>query len=298
MTLGDSELGISERPQKTIRDQVSFSGIGIHSGKWVELTLSPALANTGIQFQRSDIPESPSIPAIVDSVVDTRRCTVIGKHGFCVGTIEHLCAALKAYEVDNVLVRVSDQELPIGDGSAKVFVDLIEQAGIQTQECMTPILTLNQPIYWADEKSYMMALPYDGVRFSYSLHYPNSEILQNQFHSHLLLSEDFKKEIAPCRTFACYEEVQPLMDRGLIKGGSLENTVVIKDGNILNEGGIRFENEMARHKLLDMVGDFSLTGLNIHAHIIGHRTGHQANIQFASQLCKVLKVKELQCQPT
>jgi len=264
----------------------------------VTLTLSPAKPNTGILFQRSDIPESPLIPAHVDSVVDTQRCTVIGKQGSFIGTIEHLCAALKAYEIDNVFVQVSDQELPIGDGSSQVFVDLLDEAGIEVQEVMTPIFKLNRPVHWADGDTYIMALPYEGLRFSYSLHYPNSEVLQNQFHSHLLSVEGFKNEIAPCRTFACYEEVQPLMDLGLIKGGSLENTVVIKDGSVLNKGGVRFDNEMARHKLLDMVGDLSLAGIHINAHILGHRTGHYANIQFAKELCKVLNTEELQCQPT
>jgi len=287
-----------ERPQKTIKKAVSYSGIGIHSGKWVTVTISPAEANTGILFQRSDLKGSPLIPALVDYVVDTSRCTVIGKHGFYIGTIEHLCAALKAYQVDNVIVQVSDQELPIGDGSSHPFTELLDESGVEDQNEMVPVLKLKQPLYWSDDQQYMMALPYDGLRFSYSLHYHNSPLLQNQFASHLLSKEEFQKEIAPCRTFACIEEVKPLMVRGLIKGGSLENTVVVQDNAILNEGGTRFDNEMARHKVLDMIGDFCLAGIDFRAHILGHRTGHKANNYLANEVRKALKSEELQCLPT
>jgi len=298
VTFRQSNFAYVERPQKTIKRAVSYSGIGIHSGKWVTLTLSPAEENTGILFQRSDLKECPLIPATVEFTIDTRRCTVIGKKGFNIGTIEHLLAALKAYQVDNVIVKVSDQELPIGDGSSRPFAMLLDEAGIETQRDTVPILKLQQPLYWSDGQRYLMALPYDGLRFSYSLHYPNSPILQNQFASHLLTQEEFQNEIAPCRTFACMEEVKPLMEKGLIKGGSLENTVVVQDNVVLNQGGTRFENEMARHKVLDMIGDLCLAGIDFQAHILGHRTGHQANNYLANEIRKALKSEELQCQST
>jgi len=291
----DSNLNFSTRPQKTIKKAVSFSGIGIHSGKWVTLRLSPAKPDTGIQFKRSDIPESPLIPAHVNSVVDTRRSTTIGKQGFFVSTVEHLCAALKAYEVDNVLVEVSDQELPIGDGSAKIFVELLDEAQVVEQMATKPMIKLAAPVIWSEGDGYIIALPDECLRFSYSLHYPNSKLLQNQFYSHYLTPEGFKRDIAPCRTFSCYEEVQPLLEKGLIKGGSLENTIVVKDEVVLNQEGLRFKDEMARHKVLDMIGDFCLSGLDVKAHIIGHRTGHQANIQMGKEIRKILNTEELQC---
>ncbi|NGX57896.1 MAG: UDP-3-O-acyl-N-acetylglucosamine deacetylase [Chlamydiae bacterium] len=296
MLVSDSDLNVLTRNQRTLSKVVSISGIGIHSGKSVTLTLCPADPNTGVVFQRMDLPGEPLIPASVDHVVNTNRSTTIGIKDAFVNTVEHVCAALKAYEVDNVLVQVSDQETPIGDGSSRVFVEMIEESGIEEQSETTSIVKIDRPVFWSKGETYLVALPHYDFRVSYSLHYPNAKLLQNQFHTITLSPEIFKEEIASCRTFSCYGEVQPLMDQGLIKGGSLENTLVIKDDAVLNPKGLHFENEMARHKLLDLIGDFSLTGLNLHAHIIGYRTGHDANIQFAKELRDSINTEKLTCQ--
>lgn len=296
MIVSDSDFKTFKRCQKTLRRKVTTTGIGIHTGAEVSMTIAPALPDTGVVFQRTDLPGMPKIPALQEYVLSTNRCTTLGLQNAFISTVEHVLAALKAYEIDNALVQVSAQEIPIGDGSSSEFVRMIEEGGIAEQDETVDIIKLEKPVHWSSGGQYLIALPHEGLRISYSLHYPHIQLLQNQFHSVLLTSEIFKNEIAPCRTFAFYEEVQPLMDSGLIKGGSLENTVVIRDEAVLNPEGPRFKNEMARHKLLDLIGDFSLSGLNLHAHILGYRTGHDANIQFVKKLCGSINTEKLTCQ--
>ncbi len=283
------------RRQNTLKKSVSYSGTSVHTGKWVSLTLSPAPPGTGIVFHRSDCPESPEIPAQIDSVVDTQRSTTIGRQGFFVSTVEHLCSALRGSDVDNARVEVSDQELPIGDGSARIYQDMIETAGIEPQGADAVVFALKDPVTFFDGESYLAALPSEEFRVSYTLHYPNVALMHHQFVSFSIDAATYKSEIAPCRTFSLYEELKPLLDKGLIKGGSLENSVVIKDGFVMNDSGLRFSNEMARHKVLDLIGDLSLMGCCLKAHIIGYRTGHKANVQFGKELLKTLKTEELQC---
>lgn len=279
------------RPQRTIVRPVEFSGIGIHTGKQVTLRFCPAEEDTGIVFERIDLPGRPKIPASLPFVCDTTRSTTIGQGGVFVHTIEHVLAAVKAYEIDNLLIQVSDKEPPIGSGSSDVFVEMIESSGIKEQQRSCPIVKVKQPIYWSRGQLNLIALPYDGFRVSYTLHYPESKALQNQFYSASIDAKTFKEEIAPCRTFSRYEEIEYLIDRGLIKGGSLANTIVVKGDVVFSKEGLFFTNEPARHKVLDLIGDISLIGFSLHAHIVASRTGHEANYLFAKELHKTLTLE-------
>lgn len=272
------------RKQRTLNDYSSFSGIGIHTGKEVGLRFCPAKEGTGIIFKRIDLPSQPIIPATVEYVQDTSRSTTIGIKEMRIHTVEHVLSAVKAYNIDNLCIEISSIEPPVGNGSSDVFVEMIEKVGVREQEHAVPIVKIQQPVYWSEGDIHLVALPYEGYRVSYTLNYPGSHFLRSQFHSVLINEENFKKEIAPCRTFSLYKEISALMDRGLIKGGSLDNAVVIKDDVILSKGGLFFPDEMARHKILDLIGDLSLIGFDFHAHIIAIRSGHSSNFAFARKL--------------
>lgn len=272
------------RKQRTLKEVATFSGIGIHTGKEVGLRFCPAKEGTGIVFKRIDLPGQPIIPATVEYVQDTSRSTTIGIKDVRIHTVEHVLSAIRAYQIDNLCIEITSIEPPVGNGSSDVFVEMIEKAGIREQEHTLPIVKIQQPVYWSEGDIHLVALPYDGYRISYTLSYPGSSFLRGQFHSVLVTEANFKREIAPCRTFSLYKEISALMDRGLIKGGSLDNAVVIKDEVILSKGGLFFPDEMARHKILDLVGDLSLIGFDFHAHIIAIRSGHPSNFAFAKKL--------------
>ncbi len=230
------------------------------------------------------MPSQPIIPATVEYVQDTSRSTTIGVKEIRIHTIEHVLAAVKAYCIDNICIEISSIEPPIGNGSSDVFVEMIEKAGTQEQEITVPVVKIQQPVYWSAGDIHLVALPYDGYRISYTLSYAESSLLRAQFHSVLITSENFKREIAPCRTFSLYKEISALMDRDLIKGASLDNAVVIKDDAIISKEGLFFHDEMVRHKILDLIGDLSLIGFDFHAHILAIRSGHASNFAFAKKM--------------
>lgn len=272
------------RKQKTLKAPTSFSGIGIHTGKEVSLRFCPAKEGTGIVFKRIDLPGKPVIPATVEYVQDTSRSTTIGIKDIRIHTVEHVLSAIKAYNIDNLSIEISSIEPPVGNGSADVFVEMIEKVGVCEQAHSVPIVKIEHPVYWSEKDIHIVALPYPGYRISYTLSYPESPLLRGQFHSILVNEANYKKEIAPCRTFSLYKEISFLMDKGLIKGGSLDNAVVIKDDVILSKGGLFFPDEMARHKILDLIGDLALIGFDFHAHIIAIKSGHASNFAFARSL--------------
>jgi UDP-3-O-[3-hydroxymyristoyl] N-acetylglucosamine deacetylase len=275
-----------KRPQRTLKKQVSFSGVGIHTGKEVTIRFCPAPAHSGIVFQRIDVSGKPTIPAAVEYVQDTSRSTMVGIGSCSVQTVEHVLAALNAYQIDNLCVQVSEGEPPIGDGSSQTFVDLIEEAGIEELNAFKNIVTLKHPVYFSHGQTHLVALPSNEFRISYTLHYPNTPVIRCQYLSLEITPETFKEQIARCRTFALYEEITLLMELGLIRGGSLENAVVIKDDVVFSKEGLRYPDEMVRHKILDLVGDLSLVGFSFLAHVIAIRSGHAANIAFGKELVK------------
>ncbi len=271
----------SIRKQKTVGGTKSLSGVGLFSGSPTKITFVPAPPGFGIVFQRVDLPEKPKIPATVHSIVSTPRCTNLGKGNAVVQSVEHVLSALKAFEIDNLLIEVDGPEIPVGDGSALPFIQLLEDVDIIEQSETRPFYFLKEPVYWSDSTVHLAAIPSKELRFSYTLHYPDHPLLHAQFYSLVLEEQKFLQEIAPCRTFCLYEEILPLLNKGLIKGGTLDNGVIIKGKEILNPEGARFVDEMVRHKILDLIGDISLIGFPIVAHFIAIRSGHYANTELA-----------------
>ncbi len=265
-------------PQRTLKNAISCSGVGLHSGRRVSMTLNPAGPDTGIVFKRSDLDGGCSlIPASWDRVVDTFLCTAIGnEHGVRVATIEHLMAALAGCHVDNALIEVDGSEVPAMDGSAAPFVFLIECAGIVEQEAARRAIEVLKPVTVIDSGRTAALLPDDCFRVSCEIEF-DTDLIARQSFSVELYNGAFKSEISRARTFGFAHEVDRLRAAGLARGGSMENAVVISDNKVLNEEGLRFEDEFVRHKVLDSIGDLYLAGGPIMGHFRGLRTGHEMN---------------------
>lgn len=279
------------KTQKTLKDSVSAEGIGVFTGEKVSIRICPAEKDAGIIFQRVDLSNKPILPAKLEFVQGTPRCTVIGDNGVCVQTVEHILAAFKAYGIDNALIQISGSEVPIFDGSSLRFVELIEEAGVVELESKKNVYFVDAPIFWSQGDIHIIALPSHEYRISYTLHYPHSQFIGSQFYSVVVDQEHFKNEIAPCRTFSIYEEIAPMIEKGLVKGGSLENAVIIKENAVANPEGLRFSDEMVRHKVLDLIGDLSLVPVPFLAHIIAIRSGHASNNAFAKELFNHIKME-------
>ena len=277
------------RAAYTLQNKVTAKGIGLFTGVEVEISLLPAPEGSGIVFQRVDLEGSPQFQVNLALVQGTPRCTIVGNEIFSVQTIEHLMATLAAYQIDNVLIQLSGPEVPIFDGSSLVFMQMLDQAGIVSQKESKQIYYLQRPVVCSKNDAILIALPSEEFKISYTLHYPNDSCIGTQFYSTQIQKELFEKNIAPCRTFSVYEEIAPLIEKGLLKGGSLENAVVIKNNQVMNPEGLRFANEMVRHKILDMMGDLYLMGVSFSAHIIAIRSGHYINNIFANQLLNYFK---------
>lgn len=280
------------RKQRTLKKAVDYSGIGLHTGAQVTMRFVPAKEGNGITFKRVDLPGQPVIPATFEYVCENTRNTTLGIQNIRIHTVEHVLAAIKAFNIDNVIIEIDGIEPPVGNGSSDIFVGMIEEGGIQEQNATVPVVRLSQPVYWSEGEIHIVAIPNDCYRISYTLNYPETRLLKSQYYSFALTSELFKKEIASCRTFSLYEEVSILMDQGLIKGASLDNAVVIKDDTILSKGGLFFPDEMVRHKILDMIGDLSLLGFDLQAHVIAIRSGHASNVAFARKLFNSIKMEK------
>ncbi|MEO6188610.1 MAG: bifunctional UDP-3-O-[3-hydroxymyristoyl] N-acetylglucosamine deacetylase/3-hydroxyacyl-ACP dehydratase [Ginsengibacter sp.] len=299
--------------QHTLKHQVTISGAGIHTGQSVTMHIKPAEVNTGINFQRTDLPGQPTVKADVDNVVDTNRSTTIESNGAKVSTIEHLMAALMGMEIDNVLIEINGEEVPILDGSSQHFIDHMTKVGVKKQDAKKVYYKIHHNITFVDDekKVEMVALPYDGYRINTLIDF-NSPILGTQ-HADLKNLSDFNNYIAPSRTFCFFHELEVLLANDLIKGGDINNAIVVVDkpvtseqveriskifnkedvkvseAGILNNLTLRFPNEPARHKLLDVVGDLALVGFPFKAHIIANRPGHSSNIKFAKKIKEHIK---------
>ena len=275
-----ASTGGSERLacQKTLRGVAQCTGVGVHSGEKVSLRLLPAEVDTGIVFIRTDLKNGArTICARWDTVVETQLCTVIGNpSGGKVATIEHLMAALHAAEIDNAIVEVDGPEVPVMDGSADSFVFLIEMAGVQTQNAPRREIVIVKPVEVMANGKRAALLPSDKTRFSVDISF-DKKLIQNQHYDLTLSRQAFKAEVSRARTFGFYEDVEKMTALGFMRGGSLDNAIVIKDETVMNEGGLRFANEFVRHKLLDAIGDMSLAGAPIRGHFVGHCTGHAMN---------------------
>ena len=304
--------------QKTLKQSFTIKGKGLHSGLQITATFNPAPGNHGYKIQRIDLEDQPIIDAIAENVCDTQRGTVIGKGDVKISTIEHALAALYANEIDNCLIQVDAPELPILDGSAIEYVSEIEKAGIEDQAEDKDYYIVKSKVEIKDEQtgSSILVLPDESFSIN-TLIAINSPILSNQFAT-LNKLEDFKSEIAACRTFVFVKEIEPLLEHNLIKGGDLDNAIVIYDVEktqeeidhiaeimksesipanqlgYINHKPLVFDNEPARHKLLDVLGDIALIGKPIKGRIIATKPGHKINNQFARHIRKELKRVEVQ----
>jgi UDP-3-O-[3-hydroxymyristoyl] N-acetylglucosamine deacetylase/3-hydroxyacyl-[acyl-carrier-protein] dehydratase len=292
---------------------VTLHGVGLHTGEQVTMTIKPANPGFGIRFQRIDMPEKPIVKADVDYVVDTSRGTTLEYNGARVSTVEHTMAALVGMGVDNVLIELDGPEVPILDGSARQFIEAIESVGVLEQEAKRIVYSIDSNIHFYDpvKNVDMLAVPSAEYQVTTLIDF-NSPVLGTQ-HATLKHIADFRNEIGPCRTFCFLHELEYLLDNNLIKGGDLNNAIVVvdkvvsqgeldrlakvfnknnievKQEGILNNVQLHFTNEPARHKLLDVVGDLALAGHPIKAHIIASRPGHASNVEFAKKIKQYIK---------
>jgi len=305
--------------QRTIAGTVSMEGTGLHTGTTCKMTFKPAPENYGIRFVRVDLGGSPEIPAIADNVVDVSRGTTIGIGEAKVFTVEHVLAAIVGLQIDNIIIELDGIEPPIGDGSALPYVQVLQKAGFAQQEAPKDYLIIDETVMYHNEEKQIdiVALPLDKYRITVMVDYQNPA-LGSQHTGLFDLEKEFVTEFAPARTFCFLSEVEMLAEQGLIKGGDLDNAVVIVDhkpsqdelnklakkigvakkidlgdNGILNNKETRFRNEPVRHKLLDLLGDLALIGAPIKAQILAARPGHKANVEFAKQIRKLYQQKKL-----
>ncbi|HXX22186.1 MAG TPA: UDP-3-O-acyl-N-acetylglucosamine deacetylase [Terriglobia bacterium] len=270
--------------QHTLAAPFSISGVGLHTGVNVNLRLCPAPANSGVQFRRSDL-EGFTIEAQSRNVARVSYATSLMKKGVLISTTEHLLSALAGLEVDNALVEIDNLELPILDGSARPFVELITKAGIRRQRAKRTFIKILKPVEVIDGMRRMVAYPADVFRVTYHIAFPHPLIGAQSF-EFISGSSTYATEIAPARTFGFLEELEMLRKNGLIRGGSLENAVVLNHSSVINPEGLRFPDEFCRHKLLDLIGDFSLLGHPLLGHVVAERAGHAMHAQLISRLLR------------
>jgi UDP-3-O-[3-hydroxymyristoyl] N-acetylglucosamine deacetylase/3-hydroxyacyl-[acyl-carrier-protein] dehydratase len=305
--------------QRTISKPISISGIGLHTGTECTMTFKPAPINSGIKFIRVDLGGNPEIPAIADNVVDVSRGTTIGIGEAKVHTVEHVLAAIAGLQIDNISVELDGIEPPVIDGSAMPYVKALQDAGIEEQDAPKDYLIIEETVAFSDESRQVdiVALPLDKYRLTVMVDYQNPA-LGSQHTGLFDMDKEFVNEFASARTFCFLSEVEALADQGLIKGGDLDNAVVIVDhklnqnelddlgkriglkqkfalgdDGILNNKKLRYRNEPVRHKLLDLIGDLALIGVPIKAQILAARPGHKANVEFAKQIRKLYQQKKL-----
>lgn len=303
--------------QCTIKDKVQLSGTGLHTGKPVNLTFIPAGENYGRKFCRTDLENKPVIPADVEHVVDTSRGTTIGINGAMVYTVEHVLAALSGLQIDNVLIEIDGPEMPILDGSAKLIVDALQKVGKVEQNAIRKYFEITENVVYSNPEtgSEIIAIPSPDFKVSVMIDF-GYKVLGSQ-NATLDNIDQFEKEIAPCRTFVFLHELEYLLKNNLVKGGDLNNAIVfmnkavsqeeldrlatlfekpsveVKPEGILNNLDLNFNNEPARHKLLDVIGDISLAGMPIKGHIIANKPGHHANTEFAKLLKEQIRKKSV-----
>ncbi|WP_125720654.1 bifunctional UDP-3-O-[3-hydroxymyristoyl] N-acetylglucosamine deacetylase/3-hydroxyacyl-ACP dehydratase [Flavobacterium ustbae] len=308
--------------QKTIKNEISLTGVGLHTGKEVTMTFKPAPVNNGFTFVRVDLQGQPVIEADANYVVNTQRGTNLEKLGVKIQTPEHVLAAVVGCDLDNVIIELNASELPIMDGSSKYFVEAIEKAGIEEQDANRNVYVVKEVISFTDEAtgSEILVMPSDEYQVTTMVDF-GTKVLGTQ-NATLKSLADFKSEIASSRTFSFLHELESLLEHGLIKGGDLNNAIVyvdkeisestmenlkkafgkeeisVKPNGVLDNLTLHYPNEAARHKLLDVIGDLSLIGVRIQGKIIANKPGHFVNTQFAKKLAKIIKIEQRNHVPT
>lgn len=272
-------FNLSVLNQQTLNRPAEFSGIGLHSGNRVNMTILPAAANSGIRFRRVDLEGRPEIEARVENVAETNRSTTLAKGNVKIHTVEHVLASLAGYGIDNAVVELDSNEPPIADGSSREFSKIIQASGIAPQAEKRELFTPSEPIELESGETVMTLLPDDGFKISCTSADRNGRF--TQFYSVELTPKTWERELAHARTFCFFEEIEQLIKNNLIKGGCLENAIVIREDAVLTTEPLRYPEEFVRHKMLDIVGDLSLVGKPIRGHLIAIKPGHATNCEFA-----------------
>lgn len=271
------------RNQRTLRQPAGCFGIGLHSGMIVNLRLEPLPPASGVLFQRSDLPGLPVVPASIRHVKSTHFATTLEAKGVGVGTVEHLLAACAGLGVDNLLIQVDGPEIPIMDGSALPFVDLIRNTGLTDQGVVQPYLRILRPVEIVEGEKAAGFYPAEGTQITCRIAFDHP-LIGEQRQSYRHDERDFAREIGPARTFGLRKDVEALLEHGLARGGSPDNAVVLSDEGVINEGGLRFRDEFVRHKILDCVGDMALLGYPVLGHLVAIRSGHQLHARLMQRL--------------
>jgi UDP-3-O-[3-hydroxymyristoyl] N-acetylglucosamine deacetylase/3-hydroxyacyl-[acyl-carrier-protein] dehydratase len=271
--------------QHTLGKAAGLSGTSLHTAEKVTLKLQPAPVDHGIKFKRKDLQDEPTIDATIDNLKTVERATTIGEGSLRVHTVEHVLAALSAMGVDNAIVEMDANEPPIGDGSAQAYVEVIKRAGVSAQETPRRFFDVREPMHVESKTgALLILLPDEKFRISCTQAGPGNRF--TQFLSTEITPAIFEREIAPARTFVYYEDVRPLMDKNLIKGGSLENAIVVRGDSVLSKEPLRFPDEFVRHKVLDIIGDLALVGQRIRGHVVAVKPGHSANAELARVIAR------------
>ncbi|MBN1864775.1 MAG: UDP-3-O-[3-hydroxymyristoyl] N-acetylglucosamine deacetylase [Victivallales bacterium] len=277
-----------EEMQNTLKRETGLSGIALHTGVRANLTLRPAEKDRGIVFRRVDLPGKPSVKALAQNVVDIRRGTTIASGDATVCTVEHVLATLNACGIDNALVDMDGPEPPIADGSALPYLDIVSDAGVAEQDAAARSWTPGTVMAFEDNGSISVVIPNDGgLKISCMVEYP-SYALGTQYYSALISFEEFAANLAPARTLVEFRDLEKLIAMGLVKGGSLDNAIVIHEGALISKENLRFPDEIVRHKVLDIIGDMALLGLRLNAHLLSIRPGHASNVCVAKELAKLI----------
>jgi UDP-3-O-[3-hydroxymyristoyl] N-acetylglucosamine deacetylase/3-hydroxyacyl-[acyl-carrier-protein] dehydratase len=270
--------------QQTLRQTASFAGVGLHSGNRVQMTFLPAPPNSGIRFRRVDLEGKPEIEARIDNVTTTQRSTSLSKGNAKILTVEHVLAAFAGRGIDNAIVELDANEPPIGDGSARAYVKMIQSAGVAAQDEPREVFRLSAPISYQKDETNISVFPHEGLKITCTS--ADAKGRFTQFYSLEVTPETWEHELADARTFCFFEEIEFLIKSGLIKGGSLENAVVIRDDAILTTEPLRYPEEFVRHKMLDIIGDLSLVGCPIGGHVVAVKPSHSANCEVARQIAQ------------
>ena len=274
--------------QKTLRTSVSIQGTSLHTGQPVKLTIKPADVNTGLKFRRIDLPDKPFIDASAANVQTVERATTLAEGSVNVHTVEHILSALTGMGVDNAIIEMNANEPPIGDGSAAPYVELIKKAGLEEQDAPCQVWEIREPVMVENKSGSMIVImPDRQFRVSVTVSGPEGRV--TQYFNSVITPETYEKELSRARTFCFYEDIQPLLDKGLIKGGTLDNAIVIKGEQYICAGGLRYHNECARHTTMDMIGDLILNGRRILGHVIAVMPGHGINTTMAAKLQKTFE---------
>ena len=274
--------------QRTVRKRKSVDGIGLHTGKPTSLVFCPAPPNTGIYFVRTDLPGNPSISVHADYVQATSMATTIGGPEFRVSTVEHCLSALAAFRIDNLFIELNGPEIPIGDGSAQVFMEALLDAGMVEQEEQRRYALVTQPIYYGNEEKHAYVVPYNGLRVTCTIEFAHPKIGKQKIDIDIN-EHTFARDIGKARTFGFLKDVEVLKAKGLAMGGSLDNAIVLDNREILNPEGLRFADEFVRHKVLDALGDLVTLGMPLLGHLVLYKSGHDVMNRLVK---KIIESKE------